>query len=264
MFPAIRAELRKLFTTRLWWGMAIGTFIAGAAMAAFFGFVIGQGVSGGPGEETLTGSDAQIANTVYTGGLGISYLLTLTVGILSIGQEYRHQTITSTFLAVPRRVRAMLAKVISLVGIGAFYGIVSLAGSVLVGSLVMRSQGLDPFPNSDVARTLALSLLVLGLWALIGLGAGILMKNQVTAILVAVGAAWIIEPLSGFGLSFLDWGAKIVPYLPSEATGAMVDNLNQNPNVERLDWWGGALMLLGYATVLSVLGIWRTVRRDVT
>ena len=34
MIPAIRSEFRKFFTTRLWWGMAVGIFLAGAAFAA--------------------------------------------------------------------------------------------------------------------------------------------------------------------------------------------------------------------------------------
>ena len=40
VIPAIRSEFRKFFTTRLWWGMAIGIFLAGAAFAALFGFLL--------------------------------------------------------------------------------------------------------------------------------------------------------------------------------------------------------------------------------
>lgn len=36
MTAAIKSEFRKFFTTRLWWGMAIGVFLAGAAFAALF------------------------------------------------------------------------------------------------------------------------------------------------------------------------------------------------------------------------------------
>lgn len=70
----------------------------------------------------------------------MAYVLTMTIGVLSIGQEYRHQTITSTLLAVPRRATAMIAKVISLLGIGAFYGIISLIGSVAVGASILASS----------------------------------------------------------------------------------------------------------------------------
>ena len=113
-------------------------------------------------------------------------------------------------------------------------------------------------------RTLALSLLVLGLWALIGLGAGILIPNQVAAILIAVGAAWILEPVLGILLGLVSWGQSIAPYMPSQATVAMVGQVNTSATVELLSWWAGALVLVAYAAVLAGIGSVLTVRRDVT
>lgn len=266
MRPAIRAEFRKFFTTRLWWGMAIAIFLAAVAFSLLFGFLLtsDSATTGGPDSGVPTGTPEQIANSVYTAGLGVGYLLTLTIGVLQIGSEYRHKTITATFLAVPRRAKVMLAKVAALLGLGGLYGLISLAGSVAVGAVVLDARGVNPFPGGEIARTLALSLLVLGLWGLIGLGVGILIPNQVAAILIAVGVAWIVEPLIGFGLTFWDWGGQhIAPYLPSSATNAMVNSV-QNANEIRLDWWGGALVLIGYAAVLAGLGVWRTLRSDIS
>ena len=214
----------------------------------------------------LPGLDsATMVSTVYTAGLSTAYLLTLTVGVMSIGSEYRHMTITSTFLATPKRVRVMVAKVISLLGIGAFYGLVFLLGSVAAGATTIAVKGFSPVPDvGPITRTLALSLLVLGLWALIGLGAGILIPNQVAAILVAVGAAWIVLPLAGLLLGLVSWGKGIVPYLPNEATSAMVGAVNTSSTVELLSWWAGALVLVAYAAVLAGIGSMLTVRRDVS
>ena len=269
MGGAITAEFRKYFTTRMWWGMAIGIFLSGAALAVLFALVVAGSSSqgpGGPGGSALPDlGDTAMVSTVYTGGLSIAYLLTLTVGVMSIGSEYRHKTITSTFLATPKRVRVMAAKVISLLGIGAFYGVVFLIGSVGVGAATIAMKGFSPFPETGpIIRTLALSLLVLGLWSLIGLGAGILIPNQVAAILIAVGAAWILEPLLGFALTFVSWGESIVPYMPSQATAAMVGQVNTSPTIELLSWWAGALVLVGYAALLAGIGSALTVRRDVT
>jgi len=269
MGSAIRAEFRKFFTTRMWWGMAIGVFLCGALLALVYVFLVAGSTSQGPGGPEgppLPGLDnaAMVAN-VYTGGLGIAYLLTLVVGVMSIGSEYRHKTITSTFLSTPKRVRVMVAKVTSLLGIGAFYGLVFLVGSVGVGGTTIALKGFSAFPEfGTIIRTLALSLLVLGLWALIGLGAGILIPNQVAAILIAVGAAWIVEPIAALLLSFVSWGSPIVPYLPSQATTAMVSQINTNSNIELLSWWAGALVLLAFAAVLAGIGSLLTVRRDVT
>jgi len=155
--------------------------------------------------------------------------------------------------------------VTSLLGIGVFYGLIFLLGSVGVGATTIAMKGFSPFPEGGtVTRTLALSLLVLGLWALVGLGAGILIPNQVAAILIAVGTAWILEPLLGFLLGLVSWGKTIVPYMPSQATSAMVGQVNASTSVQLLSWWAGALVLVAYAAVLAGIGSLLTVRRDVT
>lgn len=267
MTAAIRAEFRKFFTTRMWWGMAIAIFLAGIALAVAFGFIYTLKPDPNDPNPAPTGTPLQIANSVYTAGLGVGYLLTLTIGVMQIGSEYRHKTITSTFLGTPKRVRVMGAKVIALLGIGAIYALISLAGSVLAGAIVLNARGYAPFPETAVFRTLALSLLVLGLWALVGLGAGILIPNQVAALLISVGVAWIVEPLAGFGLTFWTWGREhIVPYLPSQATSAMVSGVSQNTDrpVHLLAWWGGALVLAAYAAAMAGFGSWRTVRSDIS
>ncbi|HEV7194329.1 MAG TPA: ABC transporter permease [Pedococcus sp.] len=267
MTAAVRAEFRKFFTTRMWWGLAIAIFVAGAGLAVAFGFVYTIKPDPSDPNPAPTGTPLQIANSVYTAGLGIGYLLTLTIGVMQIGSEYRHKTITSTFLGTPKRAEVMGAKIIALLGIGAIYGVISLAGSVLAGSIVLNARGYSPFPDVGVLRTLALALLVLGLWSLIGLGAGILIPNQVAALLISIGVAWIVEPLAGFGLTFWTWGREhIVPYLPSQATDAMVSGVTQGGGraVHQLAWWGGALVLAAYAAAMAGFGSWRTVRADIS
>ena len=163
MIPAIRSEFRKFFTTRMWWGMAIAIFVAGGAFAALFTFVVNQGTTGGPGGRPIIGDDTQIANSVYTSGISVGYLLLLTIGVMSIGSEYRHKTISATFLATPKRTRAMLAKVVALIGIGAVYGLISLVGSVAVGAVGLHPDrparlpvlGGRPLPGAQPARARA-------------------------------------------------------------------------------------------------------------
>ena len=75
---------------------------------------------------------------VYVGGLSVGYLLLLTIGVLQIGSEYRHKTISGTFLATPKRLQAMLAKVVALLGIGAHLRPDQpRSGSVSVGAVVL-------------------------------------------------------------------------------------------------------------------------------
>ncbi len=263
----VRSELLKLFSTRLWWGMAIGIFLAGAAFSTLFAALYGSGTldeAAGPGGAP-TGDATQIVNTVYTAGVGVGYLLMLTIGVIQIGSEYRHQTITGTFLATPRRARVMVAKVVALLVVGAGYAVVSMLGSVTFGAVTLGLFGEDPFPSTQVVRTLALSLLVLGLWALIGLGVGILIRNQVAALLIGVGVAWIVEPVVALGLTYVDFAREhVVPYFPSEATNAVINAVQNSPDSVRLSWWAGALVLAAYAAALAGLGTWRTLRKDIS
>ncbi|KRE61257.1 ABC transporter permease subunit [Nostocoides sp. Soil756] len=268
MIPAIRSEFRKFFTTRLWWGLALAMVVSSAAFAVIFGFVF----TIKPDPEAVaqgqpTGDPTQIANSVYTAGLTIGVTLTLVIGIMQIGAEYRHKTISATFLSTPRRGRAMGAKIVALLGIGALYGLISLVGSVVAGAIVLSARGADAFPSAEVLRALALSLLVLGLWALIGLGVGILIPNQVAALLISVGVVWIVEPLAGFALGFWDWGREhVVHFLPQSATNAVVDGVTQQTPTaaEPLSWWAAALVLALYAAVLAGVGTARTVRADIS
>ncbi|MEW1953984.1 ABC transporter permease [Terrabacter sp. NPDC080008] len=267
MRAAVHAELRKLFTTRLWWGMAIAVLVSGAAFALLFAFFFTSSAARGPQAGAVPRTDAALAKAVFTGGLQVGYLLTLAIGVLTIGSEYRHQTITATFLAIPRRGRVMAAKVVSLLVIGVLYGLLSLAGAVGAGTLVLTSKGVSPFADPSIWRTLALSLLVLGLWALIGLGAGILIPNQVAALLISVAVAWIVEPLLGLVLTLTDWGKNVAPYLPSRATSAMLESSSggfDNQPLHQLSWWAGALVLTAYAAVMAGLGTWRTLRSDIS
>ncbi|GAA1893293.1 ABC transporter permease [Lapillicoccus jejuensis] len=267
MTRAISAELRKFLTTRMWWGMAIAIALASGGLALLFGLVLtSSSVQDQPGAAT---TDLQLARTVFTGGIGLVYLLTLAIGVLTIGAEYRHKTITSTFLATPHRVRVMLAKIVSLLVIGAGYGVLSILVSVGVGTAVLSAKGHDAFADPAIWRSLALALLVLGLWALIGLGAGILIPNQVAALLVAVGVAWIVEPILGAVLGLVSWGRDIVPYLPSQATSAMLGDTGNAfgggpSDATTLSWWAGALVLMAYAAVMAGVGSALTTRRDIS
>ncbi len=268
---AVRSELLKFFSTRLWWGMAIGIVLSAAAFSLLFAllytsesFIEEAGGGGGFGGVPM-GDDVQIANSVYTAGLSVGYLLMLVIGVIQIGSEYRHRTITSTFLAQPKRPQVMLGKVLALVIVGAAYGVLSLVGSVVVGAVTLQARGADAFPSTQVLRTLALSLLVLGLWALIGLGAGILIPNQVAALLIGVGVAWIVEPILGAVIKAWDFGQQhIAPYLPSEATQAVVNVTQASADDVRLSWWGGALALAAWAAAFAGAGILRVVRQDIS
>ena len=46
MGGAVRAEIRKIFTTRLWWGMLFGVVLIGGGVSALFASLVGTTQAG--------------------------------------------------------------------------------------------------------------------------------------------------------------------------------------------------------------------------
>lgn len=276
MTGLVRAELRKYFTTRMAWGMPLAMFLTGVLFAAITaGFLIFGSFQVGDGDIDLRTAlpELTLARMVYTGGVQIGYLLTLVLGVLSMGQEFRHKTATSTFLAGPRRTQVILAKVAALVVVATLNGLAHLVGALVGGGVMLGFNDLPVLPEpASLLPTFGLLLLVLALWGLLGLGLGVLVPNQIAALFLAVALAWIVEPLLGWGLGFLDGGAQVAQFFPSQATLATLSVFEgadagvaqaMGSSPDQLAWWAGALTLLAYAAVAAGVGAWLTRRRDI-
>jgi hypothetical protein len=259
MTGLIRSELRKWSTTRMWFGLTLGGVLAVAVITLISALTSGSGAGGnGPGIPPL--SDPAQVRTVYGTAFGIGSLFTLILGVIAICGEFRHQTITPTFLASPRRNRVVEAKVASIIIVGALSGIVMIVAGLVVGAIVISARGFDTrLGSGDVLQVLALMVLGLVVWSVLGLGVGTLLKNQVAAILVVVGFTFIAEPLLLAGLNTLEW-FSVSKFLPGQASMAMVRTGGEHLQ----SWWGGTLTLLVYSAVAAALGMFFTLRRDVS
>lgn len=277
MTRLIRSELLKYRSTRMSWGMALAMFLTGAAFAGLIGaLMLYGGFNIGEGAQIDVKDvvpELTLARLIYTAGIQMGYLLSLVIGVLCIGQEFRHKTAAATFLAEPRRPRVVLAKVAALVVIAVVNGVLHLLGGVLGGGILLALNDLPVFPDPpQLLRTLALALLVLAVWSLIGIGFGVLIPNQIAALFIAVAVVWIVEPLLGFGLTFLDGGDAFARFFPSQATTATLDVFTgldgelaqaMGATGDQLVWWVAALVLLAYAAVMTAVGVLLTRRRDI-
>jgi ABC-2 type transport system permease protein len=258
----VRSELTKILSTRLWWGLLIGvvlyTGIQAAASAAF------AGVDPGAGQPTTPGLDsAETLRGVYaTAAVSGAYIFALVIGVTGMTGEHRYETATPTFLATPKRVRVVVAKAIAHLAVGIGYGVVAVLTAFLAGGLVVLVRGHDlGLDSAGLWRAVALAILAVALWTLVGIGIGTLIRNQVAALLVAVAVTFLVEPLVSLGLYAADLDS-VGKFLPSTASSAVTSP----PTVygELLPWWAGALVLGGYAVLFAALGVWLSVRRDVT
>lgn len=262
MRALVRSELRKALSTKLWWGLLLGVILTAVGLAVLLGMLAGRGDDPvTPGLE-----DPATVRGVYTAGLQSSYLFALALGVIAMAGEYRHQTITATFLACPRRSRVVVAKLVAVSAVGLLYGVGAVVGGLAGGVPVVVLRDADTLLGSQgVPRALALAVLATALWAVLGLGVGTLVRNQVLALLSAIGVAWIVEPVAALGLNAAGIGG-VARFLPSQATSAIVSPTTDagGVSVELLAWWGGALVLLAYAVLAGALGMLVTLRRDVT
>lgn len=275
MLGAITSEIRKIFTTKLWWGMGLGmavfAFLLSMAGAALVGLTGPDGQSSG--FPKMTGPVGQI---VYSAGLlgqfgSMTALFPLALGVLLITTEYRHQTASATYLATPRRWVVAIAKIISVVVVGAVLGVVHVISSVGGGALVLTLFKDEPLllTNSDVLASFGTSIIATVVWALIGFGFGMLVRNQIAAVLIAVGFGLLGQFILNIVFAVLAWttAAKLIP--GNLTTGMLVTGDPMAGTAQASDgmyfsWWACALILVGYAAVITLIGSVLTSRQDIT
>lgn len=267
---ALVAEWRKTSSTRMWWLLAVVL----VGYMGFIGLVMGfslttdpSSMAGGMGDNTVVLSGRQVAETVYTLAVSVGYVFPLVIGALSMTGEFRHQTITPTLLAEPRRGVVLGAKLVLGAALGALYGVLGTAGAVLGGLPFLLTKGEGSYlTDGSVLAELGFSVLALAIWCVIGVGLGTLLTNQVAAVVVILAFTQFVEPILRIGLTAVDALAGIQKFLPGAAAEALAGSslYSSTGMVDLLDRGWGAVVLLGYAALFALLGRWTTLRRDVS
>ncbi|WP_456847278.1 ABC transporter permease [Cellulomonas sp. P5_C6] len=271
MRAALVTEYRKLVTTRLWWLLLIAMAVYMAFLAAVLGWGISQpgglsGTTSDTGGVVDTAPDA-VVRAVYTIAVTFGYVFPLVVGALAVAAEFRHQTITPTLLAEPRRTVLLSAKLLAAAGLGLVYGLVGTLAAVGAGATVLTLLGKPTFlDDASTWRTIALSALALALWAVVGVGFGSVLTNQVAVIVVVLAFTQFVEPVLRFVLSLTSWGHGVAAYLPGAAGEAVSGGsfYSESGVGTLLEWWQGALVLVAYGVGLAAIGRVTTFRRDIT
>ncbi|TQL48545.1 ABC-2 family transporter [Homoserinimonas aerilata] len=269
---AIRAEFIKLFSTRMWWVllmiMVAYVGVMAAAMAGLFGSNMGDAGGMPPAEE---GQLATLPSLVYSLATSLGYVFPVILGTLAVTGEYRHQTLTPTFLATPKRGRVLLAKLLVLALVGALFGAAALIGTVGIGGPILAATGNDSgLGDTETWMLIARAVLAMALWAVIGVGVGTLIPNQVAAIVVLLAFTQFVEPTLRAAALFADWAADIGRFLPGAAGDALVGASFFSlvsagaTSADPLLWWQGGLVLLAIAVVAALIGYVSAWRKDVT
>ena len=103
--------------------------------------------------------------------VGMTSIFTLVFGILAVAGEYRHKTITDTYLGTPRRGRVVAAKLGVYAVAGALMGVVSSIVAVSATAIWLNAKGYSlDLGSSDVWRTLAGCVVWIGAGRVAGAG----------------------------------------------------------------------------------------------
>jgi hypothetical protein len=192
-------------------------------------------------------------------------LVLLVFGILGMTNEYRHGTITYSYLVTPRRWQVMVMKL----AIYALVGMVTMLIAVILVHIVIRIGGavrgidIDATGGStlgDYAR----QIVVAGLITSFGVALGALFRAQVVT--VAAALIWalfveniigLIKPAVGTWLPFIVFNQVSAGQMPGEGADAAVTS-------EMLTRPQAFLVSIAYIAIVGVAAVFISLRRDVT
>jgi ABC-2 type transport system permease protein len=246
MHSLIRAEVLKLRTVRgPWLVLAAGPLLVVAGIS-------GLVVSGGDLHDPATQAKA-------AAHVGLTAIFALAFGILAVAGEYRHKTITDTYLSTPARGRVIGAKLVVYPLCGTLAALVSSLVALGVMAALWSGKGAS-FAWGDPAMWTAIGggIAWNAAFAAIGVGLGALIRNLTGAIAAALAWIAVIEGIVGQLIGSL---AHWLPFYAGQALGAGGKAMLPEPLLPR---WSAALALAAYTTAFAVAAVTTSVRRDVT
>lgn len=238
MTALIRGEMIKVRTTRT----ALG--FAAAAVLLVLAVVLITILAGDP----MTAQEKRDALNVG-GALSVPLLL---FGIVGATGEFRHRTLAPAVLISPHRGRLTLARLIAYVVTAALVGLAMVVVALAIGMPLLSGQAGPGLESSDYTAVIGGGILTAILSCALGVGIGVLVRNQVAGVVGALVWLLILEPL--LPLIADDFAKGSILGAAGALGGAESDEVS----------WAGALLVLGlWAAVFVIAGLLVDARRDV-
>ncbi len=240
MTGLVLSELLKLRTIRAPLGLALAVIV-----------VSGLAVAATVGADALESSSRELD---IADAAEVSSILAMILGILLVTNEYRHGTITPTFLVAPARERVLTAKLIAAGIAGVLIGCLAALVAFAIAIPWLATDG-DSLGGGDTQVAVLRLVGSFAFAALIGVAVGTLIHSQIGAIVATFAWFLLMEPLVwGLG-ELVDWSLR--PYLPGSALDALIST-----DDELLSAPSGLLLSLAYVGALFAAGTLLTLRRD--
>lgn len=260
---AAAAEVRKLSTV---WSTPVLAAI-GLVLTVGLGVLIGYATGAGNHNANLlvpTQGSAEWFDAVFS-VMTIAQDLALVIGVVTVTAEFRHRTVTSTFLTEPRRGTVVAAKLVIAALAGAALAVVAAVGDLVLGAVMVASgDGNASTMLTELGHVAPGVIAAAALFGVYGAGLGALLRNQVAALVVGLGATVVVEPIiRGVARGVGKW-------LPSAAAQSL-DSVTAHAQsgfgataLPLLSPGTAAAVLLGYGVLLAAAGALTTMRADIT
>lgn len=273
------AEFFKVFTTKLWWALLIPV----AVVAIVIGFA-GAAIASLPDVVDEAGLTAPAVALTMPISMQQTTIFAVVLGLIGGAGEFRHKTITTTYLTGSSRGAVLAAKAIVYGGMGLLYGLVT---AVLCATGAMINSGTASFPSAgDTLVIAAAGTAGVIIWTVLGVGIGTLISSQVAVLIVVLIYMLFAEGLISLILRIPQLGlADIPPYLPGAGSTALqtdhgisafADSFGDeafgvNEGLEalvgtpgQLSWWAGGLVFATYAAAFLTGGWLVSQKRDIS
>ena len=226
------------------------------------------GLDADQAEQTRVAAEAvNVATNLYTSGQFFGVLVVMVLAAIVVTNEFFHQTATTTFLVTPRRESVIVAKLAASVVLGLLFWLVTTVLNLIFVPFILRSMDVGmQLGEPAVWRAVGLNALAYALWAVVGVGAGVLIRSQIGAT-ITLSTVYVIGYLGAATIFALltprigDWFGNLQVLVPPLASQLMISGTELPGNPPR---WVGALVLIGYAALAGGLGTWLTKKRDIT
>ncbi|MFI5931626.1 ABC transporter permease [Actinoplanes sp. NPDC051494] len=270
----LRAELLKIRTTSTWWVFGLISLVLWALTLGFNWLstytlldMDTTDMSGDDVEQIRAAADVvNVAANLYTNGQFFGLLMVMLLAAILSTSEFFHQTATTTFLLTPRRESVVFAKLGAGVVFGVLFWVVTTLINLIVTPLVLTSlDTASQLGEGAVWSAIGLNGLAYALWAILGVGFGILIRSQLGAtitlsLVYVIGSLGATTIFAVIGDRWGDWFQELQVAIPSLASQLMVSGTDLPGNPPR---WVGAVVLIAYAVVAGAVGTFITKKRDI-
>jgi ABC-type transport system involved in multi-copper enzyme maturation permease subunit len=250
----IRSEWTKLWSLRSTWWTLLIAFVVTIGFATLLAWGASSNIDKMDAQDRATLDVTNIAMA----GVAFGQLAFAVLGALIVASEYSSGGIKTTLVAVPNRLRVLLAKTLVFSVVAWVIGTAAAFASFFVAMAFWSSHDLAAsLSDPGVLRAVLGAGLIALASGLLGLALGALIRHTAGSITTAVALLFVVPPLTN--LLPGHWGKSIATHFTTNAGQRITEVVHASG---QLGPWPGYLWMLAECLIPLLVGAWLMRRRD--